>query len=151
VKLDHSAYLETYTHEEFNEETYLKETIYTTVEKTVSGNFVLLRTLDGTVWETIHKFALLGDKLSRWSWKDFTVEQGKTYTYAIQEYNDYGLYSDKVLSKEIYVDFEDAFLFDGEKQLKIKYNPKVNSFKTDHLESKVETIGSKFPFIFRNG
>ena len=51
----------------------------------------------------------------------------------------------------MYSDFEDAFLFDGERQLKIKYNPKVSSFKTDLQETKIETIGSKHPFILRNG
>jgi hypothetical protein len=35
--------------------------------------------------------------------------------------------------------------------LKIKYNPKVSSFKNTLLESKVDTIGSQFPFITRNG
>jgi hypothetical protein len=27
----------------------------------------------------------------------------------------------------------------------------MNSFKTDVLESRVDTIGNKYPFIFRNG
>jgi hypothetical protein len=49
------------------------------------------------------------------------------------------------------VDYEHAFLFDGTKQLKIKYNPKVSSFKNTLLESKIDTIGGKHPFIFRNG
>jgi hypothetical protein len=49
------------------------------------------------------------------------------------------------------VDYEHSFLYDGERQLKIKYNPKISSFKTDVLEAKVDTIGSKYPFIFRNG
>jgi hypothetical protein len=49
------------------------------------------------------------------------------------------------------VDFEDAFLYDGKRQLKIRYNTKVSSFKTTKLESKVDTIGGKYPFIFRNG
>ena len=31
------------------------------------------------------------------------------------------------------------------------FNPRINSFKTDVLEAKVETIGSKYPFIFKNG
>jgi hypothetical protein len=31
------------------------------------------------------------------------------------------------------------------------FNPKVTSFKIDRQEAKIETIGSKFPFIFRNG
>jgi hypothetical protein len=48
-------------------------------------------------------------------------------------------------------EFEDAFLFDGERQLKIRFNPKVTSFKKNRLEQKVETIGSKYPYIFRNG
>ena len=43
------------------------------------------------------------------------------------------------------------FLYDGDRQLKIRYNPKVSSFKIDVLESKTETIGSQYPFIFRNG
>jgi hypothetical protein len=93
----------------------------------------------------------MGEFLSRWSWKDFTVEQGKEYIYSIQEYNDYDLYSERIISSSVYVDFEDSFLFDGEKQLRIRFNPKVSSFKTDLLENKVDTIGNKYPFIFRNG
>jgi hypothetical protein len=27
----------------------------------------------------------------------------------------------------------------------------MNNFKTDLLEAKIDTIGSKYPFIFRNG
>jgi hypothetical protein len=51
----------------------------------------------------------------------------------------------------VYADFEYAFLYDGERQLKIKFNPKVTSLKIDVLETKTNTIGSKYPFIFRNG
>jgi len=43
------------------------------------------------------------------------------------------------------------FLYDGTRQLKIRFNPQVSSFKNDLLEQKIETIGSKYPFIFRNG
>ena len=43
------------------------------------------------------------------------------------------------------------FLYDGNKQLKIKYNPKVSSLKINLLESKIDTIGSRYPYIFRNG
>jgi hypothetical protein len=35
--------------------------------------------------------------------------------------------------------------------LRIRYNPKVSSFKSNILETKVDTIGGKYPFIFRNG
>jgi hypothetical protein len=33
------------------------------------------------------------------------------------------------------------FLYDGERQLKIKFNPKVSSFKITTLESKTDSIG----------
>jgi hypothetical protein len=58
-----------------------------------------------------------------------------------------------MLNKEgpVLCDFEDAFLYDGERQLKIRFNPKVSSFKSTVLESKTDTIGGKYPFIFRNG
>jgi hypothetical protein len=35
--------------------------------------------------------------------------------------------------------------------LNIRFNPKVSSFKTTILESKMDTLGGQYPFIFRNG
>ena len=109
-------------------------------------------------------------------WEDFTTKQGVEYIYSIQAYNAKGLYSSRVLNMEemldesyeqnpdrsgtyhtifkhlpIYMDFEDAFLFDGKRQLRIRFNPKVTSFKSTILESKMDTLGGKYPFIFRNG
>jgi hypothetical protein len=55
------------------------------------------------------------------------------------------------MSTAIMADFEDVFLYDGERQLKIKFNPKITNFKTTLLETKTNTIGSKYPFIFKNG
>lgn len=105
-----------------------------------------------TRWEELKKIAFFSTVvLSEWTFKDFTVEQGKTYKYSLQQYNSVNLYSDRLISNEVTADFEDIFLYDGEKQLKIKYNQKVASFKIDRQEAKLETIGSKYPFIFRNG
>ena len=85
-------------------------------------------------------------------WQDFTVEQGVSYQYAIYQYNDNNFYGKKItLDYPIYVDFEDMFLYDGERQLKIRYNPKISSFKKVIMETKQDTIGSQYPFIFRNG
>ena len=62
------------------------------------------------------------------------------------------MYSEKVYTKEpIEIEFEDSFLGDCNRQLKIRFNPKISSFKNNNLETKIETIGSKHPFIFRNG
>jgi len=49
------------------------------------------------------------------------------------------------------VAFEDMFLYDGDRQLKVRFNPKVTSFKTIMQDTKKNTLGSKFPFFFRNG
>jgi hypothetical protein len=49
------------------------------------------------------------------------------------------------------MDFEDMFLTDDSRQLKIRFNPKITSFKNTILESKMDTLGGKYPFFFRNG
>jgi hypothetical protein len=33
----------------------------------------------------------------------------------------------------------------------LAFNPKISSFKKTVLESKVDTLGGKYPFFFRNG
>lgn len=119
-----------------------------------SGLFLLSRGYlkdDYMVWEDISRFCLNNEKPSNHIERDFTIEQGITYKYRLQQYNANGIYSKPVYSKEIYADFEDMFLYDGIRQLKVRFNPKVASFKVDIPEQKIETIGSKYPFIFRNG
>ena len=123
-------------------------------ETPVTGAFLLSRASSDNnymTWENIARFRLTAQYPTRTLWRDFTIEQGKTYKYSIQQYNDVGLYSNRLYSNEVFSDFDYAFLYDGERQLKIKYNSKVSSFKTTVQESKVETIGSQYPFIFRNG
>lgn len=122
------------------------------VEKVASGSFVLSRknVLEPRKWEELLRFDLRSQRPSSWSWKDFTIEQGITYVYALQQYSD-KLFSQRIESEEVKADFEHAFLFDGKRQLKIKYDPKVSSFKTTLLESKVETLGGKHPFFTRSG
>lgn len=85
-----------------------------------------------------------------WYFRDFTVEQGVTYQYRFREYDANGFKTQPVYSARITADFEDIFLYDGEKQVKVRFNPQVSSFKATRLESKMDTLGSQFPFIFRN-
>jgi hypothetical protein len=71
----------------------------------------------------------------------------------LQAFNSKGVYSNAwpAIPSEIFVDFEDMFLTDGDRQLKIQFNPKVTSFKNTLFEAKIDTIGGKYPFFFRNG
>ena len=131
----------------------------------INGNFLLSRasSIDNfKSWQEIYRFSYANvsflNKSSILLWEDFTVQQGEEYIYALQVYNNENLYSNKILNVNnvqdmietpIYVDFEDSYLYDGEKQLKIRFNPKVSSFKSTVMESKVNTIGSQYPFVFR--
>lgn len=124
------------------------------LEYSTTGSFEIKRGCSKdnySEWNSVLKFKLNGQTPSRWIWKDHTIESGYSYKYALQQYNDNDLYSNRLESNEVYAYFEDAFLYDGERQLKIKYNPKISSFKTTLLQSKIDTIGSQYPFIFKNG
>lgn len=120
----------------------------------LAGMFALSRASSEqnfTIWTKIHYFQLSGQLPEGYVFQDFTVKQGETYRYAIQQYNTAGIYSRRIITDDLQATFEDAFLFDGEKQLRIRFNPKVSSFKTVIQENKKATMGSKYPFFFRNG
>ena len=104
-------------------------------------------------WNILKKVAFLTYKeVVNWSFKDFTIEQGHHYLYRFRQYSNNGISSKgSEIAEPVLADFEDMFLWDGEKQLKIRFNPKVSSFKTTLMEQKMETIGSQYPFIFKNG
>ena len=133
---------------------YIKLSLAAKDDKYYSGNFAIARSSSKDnyeTWDEICRFSLDKNFPQVELFKDFTVEQGIAYRYSIQQYNSRGLYSSRILSNTLYADFEDMFLFDGKKQLKVRFNPNVSSFKNTILEQKTDTIGSKYPFIFRNG
>ena len=141
----------------------------TEVEATSNSVFLITRSSskDGfATWQEVVRFVLDTGYPSDYSFRDFTIEQGESYRYAIQQYNIHGIYSNRIYmsydddrldednhvqQKIIVADFEDMFLYDGERQLKVRFNPHIKSFKSVRSEQKIETIGSKFPYIFRNG
>ena len=118
-----------------------------------SGSFLISRasSKDNYVWEEFKYFHLQSEQPDKRQFYDYTVEQGVTYKYSLQQYNSNGIYSNRQISNEVYVDFEDLFLYDGKRQLRVRYNPKVTNLKNDVIESKTDTIGSQYPFILRNG
>lgn len=129
----------------------------------IVGSFVLVRASDEDnyqTWPEVFRFELNGAfPINKpLLWQDFTVQQGVNYKYAIQAYNSNNFHSNRLEAIDtnsktnvVYVDFEDSFITDGKRQLRIRFNPKVSSFKSTILESKVNTLGGQFPFIFRNG
>ena len=104
-------------------------------------------------WRTIQRLTFMDyPSVANWEYRDMTIEQGVRYRYCYRQYDENGLQSERAMSDIVYADFEDMFLLDNKgKQLKIRFNPKMTSFKIDRLETKMDTIGSKYPFFFRNG
>ena len=127
----------------------------------ICGNFYLLRAShkdNYSSWEKLINFQICNWKYDKTNltldiYKDYFIEQGTSYKYAIQAYNCKSVYSSKLINDNgpVYSDFEDMFLYDGNRQLKVRFNPKVGTFKPTILESKVDTIGSQYPTFFRNG
>lgn len=122
-------------------------------DELASGLFLLSRSSSKAPnkWEPMKEFALQSEYPNRVLYKDYTVEQGITYRYALQQYNNHNIYSERRISEEVVADFEDLFLFDGTRQLAVRFNPKVTTFKENRVEQKTETIGNKYPFIIKNG
>ena len=99
-------------------------------------------------WEELYRFTATNQNVN---YNDFTIESGVTYTYGLQIVSDNG-YSELKLTDDITIYFDHAYLVgDGGRQLKMKYDFKINSFKRTVLASKQDTLGSKYPTILRNG
>ena len=105
-------------------------------------------------WEEVKYIDDIKNKIGidfNYVFDDKCVENGILYTYGIQPISDLkrGSLYKGTLSTVLY---EDIFLIgENGKQLKIRYNPSISSIRTNIKESRVETIGSKYPFVTRNG
>lgn len=130
-------------------------------EKAYSGQFIITRSSSETSfteWIEVARFSLQSQQPSTVHYRDCTVQQGIEYKYALQQFNIHNMYSRKTYQTDMngkenttIADFEDLFLSDGERQLRVRFNPKVKKFTNTIPEKKLETIGSKYPFVFRNG
>lgn len=120
----------------------------------LSTNLVLRRSdsrSNFTQWQDLKYFNIL-DEIPNIVFYDYLVEHGIDYKYGIQAISEKGYRSElKYIDNPISVAYDDMFLVGNNKQLKIQYNPKVSSWKRNLQESKVDTIGSQYPFITRNG
>lgn len=133
---------------------YITKIAQTEYESLYYGSYILSRASSDdnySTWYIINRFRLDDQRPSSYSVKDVTIEHGKKYKYALTQYNLWGLQASKMISEVCSAGFEDAYLYDGEKTLRIRYNPEVSSFKITVLEQKSDTLGGRFPFITRNG
>jgi hypothetical protein len=91
---------------------------------------------DYTEWNEVLAFKLFNQEAPYNLFTDYTIKQGVKYKYAIIQYNNYGLQSNKIESNIVSSDFDCIFLSDGERQLRIKYNP----FAIAHVNSNISLL-----------
>lgn len=125
------------------------------VETSFAGTIVIRRTSNKsnfTVWEDVYQKTFNGTNVIDFEWRDFSIESGVWYDYAVQVVDEQKLRGPMTRFIEpSMVIFEHMYLTGADRQLKIAFNPTVSSFKRNYIETKSDTIGSKYPFIRRNG
>lgn len=147
-----------------NEEGYIKIVFHSGGNTSTKGNIVIRRSdskEDFLNWQDLTNF-LYSDKINENNqiiYYDFTAESGLAYKYLIQYIDPRGRRGTPVISQITIPEWQHAFLLedagngqiDKVKQLKLKYDFQISSYKTNISESKTDTIGSQYPFIRRNG
>ena len=100
------------------------------------------------IWETIKKIPHTLQSL-RNVWYDTTIASGIWYKYRIQQ--ETGEHRFIESDEPTICTFEDMYLTNGNKQLKIKFNPSIGDFKYNVMDSQQVTLGSQYPYMKRNG
>ena len=119
-----------------------------------TGELVLRRASNKTnftIWEDLKTYKYTGATAIKETFNDMTIESGVWYKYYLQKRSNGVAASTKYIRTPIMVIFDDMFLTTKDRQLKIKFNPTVSSFKRTIQESRTDTIGSQFPFVRING
>lgn len=121
----------------------------------LSTNFVLRRSSSKQnfeYWEDIYTFLAEFGQILDLTWFDNTVQSGVWYKYSIQQRNEQGFRSNFLQTNSpVMVVFEDIFLIDNKQKLTVRFDPQVNNYSHVVSETLTQTIGSKYPFIRRNG
>lgn len=129
--------------------------IVATITEIFFGNLTIRRTSSEsnfTIWEDVHETTIAEGKVLNYTWYDHTIESGVWYKYCAQRRNLKGDRGAVInIRYPVMAVFDDMFLTRGDMQIRLKYNPQISSFKKTMLESKTDTLGSKYPVIRRNG
>lgn len=135
----------------------IKVRVVGTLPSWSSSNIVFRRSsseTNFTKWEDVHNVTIedvINSELD-YTWYDKTVESGVWYRYGAQKRDSNGNRGILVVTDApIMIDLEHAYLTRADRQLKIKFNPNIQTFSRTVSESKMDALGSKYPIIRRNG
>lgn len=123
-------------------------------EENFFGNLVIRRTSsesDFKIWEDVHINTFVDGVPLDYTWFDYTIQSGVLYHYCVQKVDNIGGRGQVIKTEQpVMMVFDDMFLVGENRQLNIKFNPQVSSFSHTVVDSSIQTIGSKYPFIKRN-
>ena len=118
------------------------------------GNITIRRTSNESnfkLWEDVFTASIVGEPLD-YTWYDYTIKSGVWYKYCAQRRDTSGKRGIVLtLNEPQMIVFDDMFLNAEGTQLCLRFDPQITSFKRTISEAKIDTIGSKYPFINRNG
>lgn len=119
------------------------------------GNIMFRRASSKTdfkYWEDVHIANIIQPQQLTYTWYDNTVESGVWYKYCAQRINKRGDRGPVVTHRApVFCEFEDMYLSGDGRILKIKFNPSLNQFKYNVIETQQTALGSKYPYVKRNG
>lgn len=120
------------------------------------GNITIRRTSSEsnfTIWEDVHTESFEENSKLDYTWYDYTIKSGVYYKYIAQRRSSVGNRGIAIHAEgePFMMLFDDMYLTGGDGQLNIRFDPSVSSFKRTVSESRTDTIGSKYPYIKRNG
>lgn len=123
----------------------------------INENLIIRRTSSKTNfkrWEDVYITLPQSGKALDITWKDLTVEPGVWYKYSAYLRNAHGFKTKQIQCDDknwVMINPEDIFLTTGQYQLKLRFDPQISNFSHVVSESLTTTLGSKYPFIRRNG
>lgn len=105
-----------------------------------------------TVWQKVDEFIISQSSTFNVLWYDYTVTPGFWYKYQFIHYNSSDVRTSSLrIPYGLMVKTEDIFLIGDGKQLNVRFDPQITNFSYKISEGLIETIGSKYPYIRRNG
>ena len=120
------------------------------------GNVTIRRTSSEsnfTIWEDVHTESFEENSILDYTWIDYTIKSGVYYKYLAQKRTSIGNRGVAIhaVNEPFMLLFDDMYLTGDDGQLNIRFDPSISSFKVTVSESRTDTIGSKYPYIKKNG
>lgn len=106
------------------------------------------RKKDDLTWQDIKIFKY-NPEVKRYNFEDRLVESIEKYEYSIQPITSDILGSESI--EEIYTEFKGIWIIGDKNAQQLIYNTEISEIKSNISQNIVTTLGSRYPFLIKNG